>query len=117
MRISELVHMPDLLIRQQLFQITVGQVAYGITAIGAHGLRICENRMEEIMKKQIGKSYAFTIVVLFLVFVSFLVTVTGSAAKSSTSSQETRLIPMEDFFRNPEKTNFKLSPDGSISPI
>lgn len=75
-------------------------------------LRICENRMEEIMKKQIGKSYAFTIVVLFLVFVSFLVTVTGSAAKSSTSSQETRLIPMEDFFRNPEKTNFKLSPDG-----
>ena len=29
--------MPDLLVRQQLFQITIGQVAYGITAIGAHG--------------------------------------------------------------------------------
>ncbi len=23
-----------------------------------------------------------------------------------------RLIPMEDFFRNPEKTDFKISPDG-----
>ena len=68
--------------------------------------------MEEILKKQIGKAYGFTLVVLFLVFVSFLVTVTGNAAKSSTSSQETRLIPMEDFFRNPEKTDFKLSPDG-----
>ena len=37
MRISELVHMPDPLVRQQLFQNTIGQVAYGITAIGAHG--------------------------------------------------------------------------------
>ena len=37
MRISELVHMPDLLVRQQSFQITIGQVAYGITAIGTHG--------------------------------------------------------------------------------
>ena len=37
MRLSELVHMPDLLVRQQSFQITIGQVAYGITAIGAHG--------------------------------------------------------------------------------
>ena len=36
MRISELVHMPDPLVRQQLFEITIGQVAYGITAIGAH---------------------------------------------------------------------------------
>jgi potassium efflux system protein len=77
-RISELVHIPDLLVKQQLFHHSC-QVAYGITAIGVHGLRICENRMEEIMKKQIGKSYAFTIVVLFLVFVSFLVTAQSAA--------------------------------------
>ena len=37
MRISELAHMPDPHVKQQLFQITIGQVAYGITAIGAHG--------------------------------------------------------------------------------
>ncbi len=37
MHISELVHITDLLVRQQFFQIKVGQVAYGINAIGAHG--------------------------------------------------------------------------------
>ena len=37
MRISEQVHMPDPLVRQQLFEITIGQVEYGINAIGAHG--------------------------------------------------------------------------------
>jgi hypothetical protein len=29
--------MPDLLVRQQLFQITIGQVAYEITAMRARG--------------------------------------------------------------------------------
>lgn len=37
MRKSELAHMPDPHVKQQLFQITIGRVAYGITAIGAHG--------------------------------------------------------------------------------
>jgi dipeptidyl aminopeptidase/acylaminoacyl peptidase len=30
----------------------------------------------------------------------------------STSTAEVRLIPMRDFFKNPEKTAFKISPDG-----
>jgi hypothetical protein len=44
--------MPDLLARQQLFQITIGQVAYGITAIGAHGWGlIAENNCgSEVLK-------------------------------------------------------------------
>jgi dipeptidyl aminopeptidase/acylaminoacyl peptidase len=29
------------------------------------------------------------------------------------SRQRIRLIPLEDFFRNPEKTSFKISPDGN----
>ena len=36
MHISELVHTPDLLVKQQLFHHSC-QVAYEITAIGAHG--------------------------------------------------------------------------------
>ena len=36
MRINELVNIPNPLVRQQLFGIRISQVAYAITAIGAH---------------------------------------------------------------------------------
>ncbi|PID79198.1 S9 family peptidase [bacterium DOLZORAL124_64_63] len=32
---------------------------------------------------------------------------------NKTSRQEVRLIPMKDFFKNPEQTSFQLSPDGA----
>ncbi|MEA2006137.1 MAG: S9 family peptidase [Acidobacteriota bacterium] len=44
--------------------------------------------------------------IILLVMVSMLIF--GCASKEKMS----RLIPMEDFFRNPEKTGFSLSPDG-----
>jgi hypothetical protein len=50
--------------------------------------------------------------ILWMVDVFFLVAVAGSPAQSPAARKESRLIPMEDFSRNPEKTDFKLSPDG-----
>lgn len=37
--------------------------------------------------------------------------ITGGCGKSSPPPQEVRLIPLKDFFRNPEKTEFKISPN------
>ncbi|MBE0461680.1 MAG: S9 family peptidase, partial [Candidatus Aminicenantes bacterium] len=47
-----------------------------------------------------------TRIILLLLMVSMLIL--GCAPKEKMS----RLIPMEDFFQNPEKTGFSLSPDG-----
>jgi len=47
-----------------------------------------------------------TRIILVLVAVSILMV--SCAPKEEMS----RLIPMEDFFRNPEKTSFSLSPNG-----
>jgi dipeptidyl aminopeptidase/acylaminoacyl peptidase len=50
--------------------------------------------------------------IFWCLVVSVSVVVTGSLAKSSGTSQRTGLVPLEDFFRNPEKTGFQISPDG-----
>ena len=51
-------------------------------------------------------------IVSWCVVLFFVLGVVGFADKSPMSSQEPRPIPIKDFFRNPEKTAFKLSPNG-----
>jgi dipeptidyl aminopeptidase/acylaminoacyl peptidase len=45
---------------------------------------------------------------IFAFLVALVIFIFGCAP----GEKETRLIPMKDFFRNPEKTGFQLSPDG-----
>ncbi len=47
---------------------------------------------------------------LWCFLVGLLVTLTGCA--SETSRMETRLIPLDDFFKNPQKIRLRLSPNG-----
>ena len=41
-----------------------------------------------------------------------LIVMAGCSEKTPPPPKEVRLIPMQDFFRNPEKARFKVSPDG-----
>ena len=41
-----------------------------------------------------------------------LIVVAGCSEKTPPPQKEVPLIPMRDFFRNPEKTGFKISPNG-----
>lgn len=50
---------------------------------------------------------------LWYIIASFLLVALGCAIRSSTQELNVRLIPMRDFFRNPEKTQFSLSPNGA----
>lgn len=56
------------------------------------------------MKK---KRYSF-IVMLFVMAITLIV----SGCQQKTTVERAPLIPMEDFFRNPEKTAYQISPDG-----
>lgn len=42
----------------------------------------------------------------------FLILCIAGYTNLSFASQETTLIPLEDFFKNPERTSFEISPDG-----
>ena len=48
-------------------------------------------------------------IVLFLTMAAFASAILTSSSKASEKAPK---IPLEDFFRNPEKTNFKISPNG-----
>ncbi len=51
---------------------------------------------------------------LFSVLISGLAVFTVSCGEdSSTKSEKRRIIPLEDFFKNPEKTSYQISPDGT----
>lgn len=47
-----------------------------------------------------------------LFFMSFLLIFTACKNENNTSKNE-KLIPLEDFFKNPEKTGYQISPDGT----
>ena len=44
--------------------------------------------------------------------IGMLIVLAGCGEKTPPPRQEMPLIPMQDFFRNPEKAGFKISPDG-----
>ena len=44
--------------------------------------------------------------------IGMLIVLAGCGEKTPPPQQEMPLIPMQDFFRNPEKAGFKISPDG-----
>ncbi len=48
----------------------------------------------------------------YLVLLALLALVAACGEPAPPPKGEVHLIPMEDFFRNPEKTDFKISPDG-----
>lgn len=48
----------------------------------------------------------------FLALLMLLALVAACGEPAPPSKEKVKLIPMEDFFRNPEKTDFKISPDG-----
>ena len=48
----------------------------------------------------------------YLALVTLLALAAGCGEAVPPPQGKVRLIPMEDFFRNPEKTDFKISPDG-----
>jgi len=49
---------------------------------------------------------------LCLWLAGMLIVMVGCGEKNQPPGKEVRLIPMQDFFRNPEKTGFKISPNG-----
>jgi len=49
---------------------------------------------------------------LCLWLAGMLVVMVGCSEKNQPPGKEVRLIPMQDLFRNPEKTGFKISPNG-----
>jgi hypothetical protein len=49
---------------------------------------------------------------LYLALMAILIWVAACGRPAAPPEGQVRLIPMEDFFRNPEKTDFKISPDG-----
>ena len=48
----------------------------------------------------------------YLVLLALPALLTACGQPAAPPEGQVRLIPMEDFFRNPEKTDFKISPDG-----
>lgn len=58
-------------------------------------------------------SHANKLIAITLLTAVFMISAAGLTAEMKTDNKEiSPLIPMEDFYRNPDKTAFKLSPDG-----
>ncbi len=49
-------------------------------------------------------------IIIILIFVSFFYSCNNN--KDNTENMQAKQIPMKDFFKNPEKSSFKISPDG-----
>jgi len=62
------------------------------------------------MRKIQFKSFLFAAAIFGLSAVQPTI---GRAQKATNTAAASALIPLEDFFKNPEKVSFKLSPDGS----
>ena len=58
-------------------------------------------------------SFFRSILIYLISIVSLAAIVNCGTVPDETNEQSTELIAIEDFFRNPEKTRFKISPEGT----